>query len=310
MNVDGIVVRTFADDGDIWAIEGVRAAVHAHRPTTWMPGPDTDPEPARLPYCLIAEVDGVPVGYTWLTWWVEVDGTRLVLLLGGVAPEFRRRGIGAALLAAQIEAVRVQRPDVPGHGPLILGGNADVDQDDARRLLRRHGFELAFTVVHLESDLVARPPTAQALPPGFAERPLHEADHRLIHAALEECFAVSSHGYVARTYDEYRCDVADRQSDIGLWCVAWAGDEVAGIVINEREDDTEALTTWVAVRAPYRRRGLAAAMLHTGLARCAAAGLRRVVISTILENANHTTDLYESVGYHEFRRQPRYRRPL
>ena len=113
-----------------------------------------------------------------------------------------------------------------------------------------------------------------------------------------------------RTFDDYRRDVVERQSNTCLWCVAWDGEQVAGVVINETGESGTGLTPWVAVRAPYRRRGLATALVRTGLARCAAAGLERVRISTVLENANQTVGFYERMGYREVVRKPRYRRPL
>ena len=305
-----LTLSAYSSDVDLRAIEAVRSAVRTIKPDAWLPGPDTGASSDRLRYCRIARVGDTPVGYTWMDWWTEWNGTRLLLLLGYVHPSWRRHGIGGRLLAWQLEAARQDPPVMDGHGPYVFGGNADIDQPDARDLLTRAGFRLVFTLVELECDLAETVPTPAPLPDGLVERKLGEAEHRLVHAAIEESFAASSHAHVPRTYEEYRREVTERQSDTGLWCVAWDEAEVAGVVINEKADATTGSTPWVAVRPPYRRRGLATALVRTGLARCAAAGLKRVRIATILENPNQTVEFYERMGYREVLRRPRYRRPF
>jgi GNAT superfamily N-acetyltransferase len=308
--VEPFALVPFAGASDLPAIDAVRAAVRAQTPRAWMPGPDSLKNPNQLAYCRMVRVGTDVVGYSWAQWWTEWNGTRLLLLLGWIDPAHRRRGFGTALLRWQIATASATPPaELSGTGPLVLGGNADADQPDARDLLLAHGFRLAFTVVTLVCDLAATRPQARPMPHGFTMRPVTDADHPAIHAAIEESFARDAHAHVPRTFNEYLHDVREPQSDTGLWCVAWHGNEVAGVVINERRPDGTGLTPWVVVRQPYRRRGLAEAMLHTGLARCAAAGITHVEISTVLENVHHTVTLYERVGYRETARMPRYRRP-
>ena len=55
---------------------------------------------------LVAEVDGVPVGYTRVWWDQEADGPRIYRSVCFLDPAFGRRGIGTALFAWDEERLR------------------------------------------------------------------------------------------------------------------------------------------------------------------------------------------------------------
>lgn len=305
----GFACRRYRGRADLADIERVRGAVRALEPRAWLPGPDTAHDAFLEPFCLIGSVNGRAVAYTWMQHWVEADGTLLWLPLGWVDPAARGRGIGRALLAWQERAALEQVTEgsnVPDQAE--FGGNADDDQPATRDLLLAAGYRVAFTVVSMVCDTAGH--IQAQLPDGLTDRPVEPSMLRRIHAAVEEAFAHSRHGHVPRSFEEYLCDVDTRQHETGLWCVAWDGDEVAGIAIAEKQRDGEVALPWVAVRTPWRRRGLARAILRTAIARCAADGARTVALTTVEENENHTVSLYESVGFRVIKRHPRYRKPM
>jgi mycothiol synthase len=227
-----------------------------------------------------------------------------------VDPAARGQGIGRALLGLQEHAAVAHAIEEHGRvpGKAMFGGNADDDQPAARDLLLASGYQVAFTVVTMTCD--AAGVTQGRLPDGFADRPVEAAMHLRIHAAIEESFRHSRNGHVPRTFEEYMHDVETRQHDTGLWCVAWEGGEVAGVVIAERVRDDKVVLPWVAVRAPWRRHGLAQAMLRTVIGRCAAGGVHSLALTTVEENENHTVGLYEKAGFRVVQRNPRYRKPM
>jgi mycothiol synthase len=305
--VTGYRIRPYAGPADLPAIARVRALIRAHEGEVWLPGPD---EP-RLPdptHCLIVESGQAVVGYSWFDWWTEVDGTRLYLLLGWVDPAQRRRGIGQAVLARQESFARRAASLHSGPGSALFGGNADDCQPDTRELLLANGYTVAFTVVRMERELDGELERI-ALPAGLKLKPVRLDHHPAIHAAIEECFATSRHGHVARTFAEYQSDLVDG-ADLSLWSVAWDGDQVAGAVIGTIGADGNGRTNWVLVRPPWRRRGLAMALLADCHANMAAAGLSTTRLTTVAENVNRTVSLYEAARYRLVRRQPRYRKPI
>lgn len=287
---DDLVIRPWAGEPDRPGIGG------------------TDRDGGQAPYCLVADVGGETVGYGWTRRWTEADGTRLYLLLGRVAPAWRGRGIGRELLRRQEEGAVAAAEAEGTTGTAVLGANAEPDEDAARRLLLAAGYRVVFSVVDLECAPAPGTPTEPRLPAGLVERPVAADHHPRIHAAIEECFAEPGHYAAPRSYQQYRADVRERQADTGLWCVAWDGDEVAGVVITELTADGGGLTPWVAVRAPWRRLGLGKTLVTATLGRLAARGVTRARLSTVAENPHDTLSFYGNLGYHETARHPRYRK--
>jgi mycothiol synthase len=287
-----LVIRPYRKPDDDAALKAVRhpeGAVRLPRDGVW----------GR-----VAEVGGTVAGFSRVDHWEEADSTRLYLLSGCVDPAFRRRGVGRALLAHQEAQAAAHWHADPGAGPALLGGNADINRPDTLALLLAAGYRIRFTLVDL-----ARDPAGAAeveLPAGLAVRPVRESDHPRIHEVLQTCFAGSGHGQHAQTYADYLSDVRD----FDLWLVAWDGDTIAAVLLNERGTDGSVDTPWVAVRPAWRRRGVARALLHRSLRLLADHGVTVATIRTVEENANRTVALYQEAGYRITARHPRYAKPL
>ncbi len=304
-----VVLRPYGGVEDLPGIEAVRAAARPVDGEVWLPGPYTAEDPTvPQPFCVVAVTDaGHTVGFTWMDWWTEAAGTRIYLLSGCVDPGWRRRGVGGAMLRWQEDRAAELERTQPEAGSAVLAGNVAFGQAANLALLHAHGYRLAFTVVDMERDLHRSPPAAaRPMPAGLVTRPVDPEHHPAIHAVIEECFAGAQDGYQARTYDEYLRDVQDAD----VWAVAWAGDEVAAVVVNELQPDGTALTPWVAVRPVWRRRGVGLALMECGLRALAARGVSSARLATVQENPHNSVGLYERAGYRVTGRQPRYRKPL
>jgi ribosomal protein S18 acetylase RimI-like enzyme len=288
-------LRPYEKPKDDNHIARVRDAARAVDGDVWLPGPDTDDGPAQA--CRLAEADGTVVGFTWLTRWIEDDGTEVFLLSGVVDPAHRGRGYGTAMLRHQ-QAYASSLDSTMER--TVLAANADDTQPDVRELLLRNGFRVAFTVVRM------RCPVSEAAAPAdlpFQIRPVLPEHHPALHAAIVECFT-GGYGTEPLDYDDYLAGVRDTD----LWVVAWDGAEIAGLVTNEREADGTVDSPWVAVRPQYRRRGLASALLRRSLATMRANGITVATLRTVAENENDSVGLYEKAGYRVTQRLPRYRK--
>jgi len=164
---------------------------------------------------------------------------------------------------------------------------------------------------HLD-DLAPAPP----LPAGLEARPVLPGHWRPVWEADLEAFR--DHWGTPDTseaaFERFLGETAQRPD---LWQVAWAGDEVAGhVLVAVHADENAALGVsrgWldsVAVRRPWRRRGLATALVVRALHAIRTAGYERAVLGVDAANAQDALTLYQRVGFEIVSSATAYRRPF
>jgi mycothiol synthase len=148
------------------------------------------------------------------------------------------------------------------------------------------------TFHHMERGLEGE--IANAAPPAGVElRPYrHPADSSAVFDALEECFRDhwASEPYPREVHDDEMA-----RADPDVTPVAVDGDEIVGVCVSRVLEDA----AWVdvlGVRAPWRRRGVARALLLRSFHGLAARGAPHVVLNVDSESPTGATRLYESVG--------------
>jgi ribosomal protein S18 acetylase RimI-like enzyme len=223
--------------------------------------------------------------------------------------------MGAALLAhneARLREIAAEHPsDDEGTFEVFC---ADTEAS-AEALYRRFGYE----PTRYEADMV-RPtlddlPDAP-LPEGLVVRTPREQELRAVFDADAEAFADHIDG--APPTDNDFLEFLDFEwRDETLWRVAWDGDRVAGQVrsfINERENAhfgrLRGHTEEISVRRPYRRRGLARALLVQSLAAVRDRGMTEAALSVSTGNLHGAFRLYESVGFERVRLWTTFRKPI
>ncbi|MGH2493088.1 MAG: GNAT family N-acetyltransferase [Ktedonobacteraceae bacterium] len=307
--IPGLAFRFFQGEADFPSIEAVREAVRTVDGDLWLPGPDTNPDAVCNPAqdCLLAEVDSKVIGYTWLAWWEEMNGTKLYLHLGWLVPEWRRKGIGRALLRWQEQRLHQIAQTQPTATLCVFGGNADETQPGNRALLLSEGYTVAFTFVWMTCQIPTEPIQLTPLSDGLEIRAVSREQLPAIYAANVEAFS-ENHDSLD-SYETWLRDLGWPNLNTRLWVVAWDGDQIAGHVIST-SDEEGAHTPWVGVRRAYRRRGLAKALMTRMLQRCQERGIQQADLGATAENPGKVVHLYESVGYQVVKRMPRYRKPM
>jgi mycothiol synthase len=269
-------------------------------------------DPARD--MLVAEVDRKLVGGTIRSGRLRA-GVVQHEIDGWVQPEQRRRGIGRALLQWTEARSREAAGEWAGSEPHAITRWVSDTQAGAIALLEAEGYgrvRYGFKMVRSLSDPI---PDA-AVPEGLEVRPVVEADHRRIWDADTEAFR--DHWDAGeRTEEDFVGWFSTPGIDTSMWRVAWDGDEVAGSVMNfvfaEENEKLGVRRGWlehISVRRPWRRRGLAAALIADSLRELGARGLDEAALGVDAENLTGALRLYESLGFRRYRTGIAFRKPL
>jgi mycothiol synthase len=226
------------------------------------------------------------------------DGDGKVKSWGVVHPEHRGRGLGAALLD-RVEARASEH--LRGISTAVLHiGLTDTDTA-AESLVRARGFEHVRTFRHLQIDLAGSTRDPGEPPAGIDIRGIEpERDLRRVHAIFVEAFS-QEWGYRVIPFEELvGLEVETPSYDPSLWLLATDRDEAVGALSGVVWSDRG----WVGdlgVRAPWRGRGIASALLRCAFATFESRGLARVMLNVDSENSTGALRLYEGVGMRTLR---------
>jgi mycothiol synthase len=271
-------------------------------------------DPARD--MVLAEVDGALVAYARVFWQALVEGGRSYECFGFVHPDWRRRGIGSAMLRINEARLREIAADHPDVAPKWLASEgADTDAGNTA-LLAGAGYEPAryfYDMVALTIDGLEEGP----MPDGIELRPVTREQYRQIWEASAEAFR--DHWGMAEWVEaDWERFIADPDNaDPRFWRVGWDGDEVAGVISttvpveeNERYGRSRVYVAAVSVRRPYRRRGLARALLASSLVGAREAGFTSASLGVDTDSPTGATDLYRSLGFEPDKTFIAWRKPL
>jgi mycothiol synthase len=263
---------------------------------------------------LAAEIDGRLVALTETNIAVR-DEVAVHQMDGWVLPDQRRRGIGRVLLRWTERRAREAASDWLGaerheFGTWMddrnLGGIAMLESEGYKRV--RHGFMMVRSL----ADSIPDAP----LPDGLEIRPVTEGDHRRIWDADSEAFR-DHWDALQRTEEDYLGWFSMPNLDTSLWRVAWDGDEIAGSVWNciwtEENERLGVKRGWlehISVRRPWRRRGLATALIAESLRTLRDRDLTEAALGVDAENISGALGLYESLGFRRHQTGISYRKPM
>ena len=266
---------------------------------------------------VMVEHDGTVVGYGWHNWVDTTDSVREGRLGGYVHPEWTHRGIGRQLLGWLEARARSSVNEHPTDLPKFYGSWADEKRVGKQALLKREGYTGLRWFYDMRRDGLDGVEVPE-MPEGLEIRPMgtERASLRRLFDADAEAFQDHWGGfpYDDSTFEEW---LSDPNFDPSLYVVAWDRGEIAGAVINAiPRAENEALGRrrgWlesVFVRRPWRRRGLAQALVARSLVVLRERGMDHAMLGVDADNPTGAVGVYERAGFVVAKRSTAYRKPM
>ncbi|MBN2146403.1 MAG: GNAT family N-acetyltransferase [Anaerolineales bacterium] len=321
LEIPGLVLRGFRGEEDY---PKMLAVINGCKEVDGIERSDTVEDIARSyahlhncdPYqdLCFAEVDGQVIGYTRVWWDFNGEGQWEGFKFANVLPEWRRKGVGAALLKfnegrlREIAAHLRQEGQIPVGMPMIYTSFVDDSAKDTGSFLLANGYcAVRYSYEMVRPDLENIP--SAPLPTGLEVRPVLPEHYRLIWEASNEAFR-DHWGYVFEPWDEWLEWMEGPLFDPSLWRVAWDGDRVAGMVLsfidaaqNKEYGRLRGYTENICVRRPWRKRGLAFALIAQSLLALKQRGMTEAALGVDAENISGALRLYQSAGFEVVKRQ-------
>ncbi len=307
--VDRLWFRTYRHEADLAAIVGLLRAVDEANGQTMVASIDrlrthyrnmTRVDPRED--VVLAFVGDRLVAMSAIEWADTSYGERHFASQGAVHPEWRRQGIGGAMLERNEQRLRaIARSQSFKQTPLLTTWFHDGDIG-ARELARRRRYRHVRVFHHMVRPTMADVDVA-TLPSGLEVRPLTRTDLPAYWRAL--CESYRDHfGSWDDSESSYRAWVESPLFDLELQVVAFDGDEIAGAIhaaIDPHENREHGyLRGWVEpifTRRRWRRRGLASALIGRTLVLLRDRGMTSAQLHVDAENANQALGLYERHGF-------------
>ncbi|MBU0705006.1 MAG: GNAT family N-acetyltransferase [Chloroflexi bacterium] len=262
--------------------------------------------------------DGQIVGYSGV--WDNAPHV-CIFVDGSVRPEYRGQGIGTALCQWAEDRARQSIPKAPEGARVALRQEKLSTDEAAQELLRGQGYRLARyeLCMLIEMD---EPPPEPVVPGEITIRPfVRGQEERAVIQSVRETFK-DHWGYVERPFEDdfqdwmHYLDKAS-DSDPSLWFVAVNCDggkeEIVGTSLCHptlAEDPEKSLVFGLGMRRPWRRQGIALALLRHCFGALYRRGKRKVTLGVDAQSLTGATRLYDKAGMRVDRQYVTYEKDL
>ena len=238
-------------------------------------------------------------------------------LWGRVHPDYEGLSIGTWLLHwAEACALRALK-DVPDGLRFSPRTGIQTEAADSIKLFEDMGYQRIRSSYRMQIDMDAPVPEPE-WPEGITLKTYNaETDAEAVYRADIEAFR-DHFGFVEQPFEEGFKDFLQVMTgyqgfDPTLWFLAMDGDEVAGISLcrpHSYDDLDMGFVNTLAVRRPWRKRGLGLALLRHSFNEYYRRGKRKVGLGVDAENLTGALRLYEKAGMHVHRQYNTYEKEL
>lgn len=267
---------------------------------------------------IFAEMNGEVIGYSRGFWWKEEDGPYLYGTVGFLAPAWRRKGIGTAMLHWVENRMRAVAESHSALGTGYFQNFVDNKHVGLAALLEKNGYQpIRYFFEMVRPDLENIPDFP--MPEGLELRSALPEHYRAIWDASNEAFR-DHWGFAMPAEEDYQAWLSDKVIfQPQLWQVAWDvnRNEIAGQVrtfINAAENEKykrqRGYTEFISVGRPWRKRGLVRALIAQSLRLQKEHGMTESALGADSENLSGATRIYETCGFRVTKRNVIYRKAL
>jgi mycothiol synthase len=328
-DLPGYIFR-FARRDDLPAIHQMLVCVSAADRTTFVDtlgdmlnqfiDPWSDPEKNYL-LALTAEGQVAATGRVYIN--PVPQHERNAFLLGEVHPEHRGLGkydLGDLILTWMEARARQRLQEFPADLPRSLRTACLDYLADRIRLFERHGFSPLRSFYRMRRDL-SQPITDEYLPPGLILRTYCPELDRALRDAFNESF--SDHwGFEPITYEDWQqfiIHAASFRPELSYLALdgEGSGAQITGFSVNfireednQRQGIAEGIINELGTRHPWRKRGIASALVCESMRAFKAAGLDYAGLGVDTENPTGALGLYERLGFKVIKRSITFSRPV
>ncbi len=264
---------------------------------------------------VMVEVNDQLVGYSRTGWFKEEPGPYIHYHFFFLRPEWRGRGLERTLLLAMERRAAEVAASLPQDALHELSLEIQETQPALEALAQQAGYRPVRYFYEMVRPTLDDIPDL-ALPAGVEVRPVLPEHYRAIWEAADEAFR-DHWGYAPQTEENYQEWLAGRLFQPELWQVAWAGEQVVGTVLNFIDEEQNrhygrrrGYTETITVRRPWRKQGVARALIARSLHLLKAQGMTEAALGVDTENLSGALRLYEGMGFRPVKRTGAYRKPL
>jgi mycothiol synthase len=254
---------------------------------------------------LVYTQDGLLVGMAT----VDQHEHAHIFLDFAVHPQYQDQGVDEYLLRGAEMWGQRQIPQAVPDVRVAIAASRDVLDRASQQLLLAHGYQVVRHTWRMEMVL-QEPPVEPQWPAGIHVCVMAPGMERAVYEADEEAFK-DHWGHTPLSFEMWSYWAIQHEDyDPSLWFLAMDGDEIAGFSLCSM---SEALGAWVhvlGVRRPWRRKGIAMALLQHSFAEFYKRGQRAACLTVDSQNLTGATRLYERAGMHVIRQRDRYEKEL
>jgi mycothiol synthase len=238
-------------------------------------------------------------------------------LFGRVHPDYQRQGIGSYLMDWAETRARQSLDKAPPEARVAIHTTAAHHNQATHDLFRVRGYTptrcFYRMMIEMEPDA---PPPEPVWPAGIGVRSYRLGpDDRAVHRTLDE--TMQDHwGYVnGETFEEwFHWIEEDEKFDPSVCFLAVTGDdEIVGVLMARPEWEGDASFAWIdelGVLRPWRRQGIALALLRQSFGEFHRQGRYKVGLAVDADSLTGALGLYEKAGMHVFQQRDAYEKVL